>query len=61
MRSTPRKARKYVFFDACSGKVVFEYGGAKTPMLAMKPHGEECEIYELGLLVKEIREEAFNP
>jgi hypothetical protein len=23
--------------------------------------GEEIEIYEMGILVKEIREEAFNP
>jgi hypothetical protein len=23
--------------------------------------GEEIEIYEIGILVKEIREEAFNP
>lgn len=60
-RSTPRKSKKYVYFDACSGKVVFEYGGAKQPMIAMKPQGEETEIFELGVLVKEIREEAFNP
>jgi hypothetical protein len=50
-----------VFFDACSGNVVFEYGGAKDPMQCLKANGEGCEIFELGLLVKEIREEAFNP
>jgi hypothetical protein len=30
-------------------------------MIAMKPQGEETDIFELGVLVKEIREEAFNP
>jgi hypothetical protein len=50
-----------VFFDACSGEIIFEYGGVKQPMKVQNSQGEEIEIYELGLLVKEIREEAFNP
>ena len=31
MRQTPRRARKYVFFEVASGKIVFEYGGVKIP------------------------------
>ena len=60
-RQAPRKAKKYVFFDVCSGNVVFEYGGAKDPMQCFKANGDKVEIFELGVLVKEIREEAFNP
>ena len=60
-RAAPRKAKKYVFFDACSGEVIFEYGGVKQPLRVQNSQGEEIEIYELGLLIKEIREEAFNP
>jgi hypothetical protein len=30
-------------------------------MKVKNSQGEEIEIYELGLLIKEIREEAFNP
>lgn len=29
MRSIPRKARKYVFFDAATGRIAFEYGGVR--------------------------------
>lgn len=30
-------------------------------MQCFKANGEKVEIFELGVLVKEIREEAFNP
>ena len=30
-------------------------------MSAMRSQGEETDIFELGVLAKEIREEAFNP
>jgi hypothetical protein len=33
-RSDPRKARKYVFFEVATGKIVLEYGGVHTPLLA---------------------------
>jgi len=35
-RSDPRKARKYVFFEVKTGKVVLEYGGVHVPMTAEK-------------------------
>ena len=31
-RNTPRKAKKYVFFEAETGEVVFEYGGVRKPL-----------------------------
>jgi len=65
-RSTPRRARKYVFFEVATGLVVFQYGGVNLPMEATveRNNGKEeadIDVFELGLLVKEIREEAFNP
>ena len=38
-RKSPRKAKKYVYFDATSGVIVFEYGGVQTPFLATKSNG----------------------
>ena len=61
LRSTPKKTKKYVFFDCVTGSVVFEYGGQKLPMEGIKPNGQKTEIFEMGVLIKEIREEAFNP
>jgi hypothetical protein len=60
-RQSPRKARKYVFFEVVSGRLALEYGGVQTPVKAINSNGEEVDIFELGCLVKEIREEAFNP
>lgn len=64
-----KKARKYVIFDAKSGEVKFEYGGVKEFLevtlnqeeVPSEISGEERKItiYDLGLLVKEIREEQF--
>ena len=60
-RQSPRRAKKYVFFEVASGKIALEYGGVKPPMRVYNPGGEEIEVFELGCLVKEIREEAFQP
>lgn len=38
-RNSPRKARKYVFFDSFSGNIVFEYGGVQSPFTANRPDG----------------------
>ena len=61
MRQNPRKARKYVFFEVGTGNVVFDYGGVKTQFRTKSSNGNEIEVYEMGCLIKEIREEAFNP
>lgn len=60
-RNTPRKAKKYVFFDIFTGQIVFEYGGVQTQMRAQNSAGQEVDIYELGCLVQEIKEESFEP
>lgn len=61
-RNAPRKAKKYVFFEVKTGNVVFEYGGIQAPFtISRGPLGEDVQIYELGCLVKEIREESFLP
>lgn len=60
-REKPRKARKYVFFEVATGRVLLEYGGVGKPMKATNGNNKEIEIYELGCLVKEIREEGFDP
>lgn len=60
-RNTPRKAKKYVFFDIFTGQIMFEYGGVQNQMMAKTKAGQEVPIYELGCLVKEIREEEFQP
>jgi hypothetical protein len=50
-----------VFFDAVTGRLVFNYGGVKKEFKAINSSGNEIEVYEIGCLIKEIREEAFNP
>ena len=60
-REKPRKARKFVFFEVSSGRVLLEYGGVGKPMKAINGNGKEIEVFELGCLVKEIREEGFDP
>jgi hypothetical protein len=50
-----------VFFEVSTGNIVFEYGGIQNPILIKSPSGEDVPIYELGCLVKEIREETFFP
>ena len=60
-RNTPRKAKKFVFFKVTTGELVFEYGGIQTPFVTKNCNDKEVKIYELGCLVKEIREEDFNP
>lgn len=60
-RDSLRKGRKYVFFDIENGELVFEYGGIQTPSNFKTQNGQEVPIYELGCLVKEIREENFDP
>ena len=44
-----------------TGRVLLEYGGVRKPMRATNGNEEEIEVYELGCLVKEIREEGFDP
>ena len=65
-RSSPRRAKKYVFFEVATGLVVFQYGGVNLPMegTVKRNNGKDeadIDIFELGLLVKEIKEEAFKP
>ena len=59
-RNDPRKARKYVFFDARNGSIVFEYGGVHAPLKILQDttqkkseSNKEIELYELGLIVDE--------
>ena len=33
----------------------------KQQFKAINPNGNEIEVYEMGCLIKEIREEGFNP
>lgn len=61
MRQNPRKARRYVFFEVATGQIVFDYGGVKKQFKTKNSNGNEIEVYEMGCLIKEIREEAFNP
>lgn len=56
-RYKPRYAVKYVFFDANTGSAVLEYGGFKKPLMIKNKAGKETPVYELGALVKEIREQ----
>lgn len=60
-RSEPRKARKYAYFDVVTGELLFEYGGVCKPKRVMNQNGDEVEMYELGIRVKECREEDFHP
>ena len=55
-RTKPRLAPKYVFFNAITGDVEFEYGGFKDPIMAKTKEDQLIQIYEMGVLVKEIRE-----
>ena len=61
MRKDPRKAPKYAFFSVRTGELMFEYGGVQTPEIVTNINGEEVEAYVLGVGVKEIREELFQP
>ena len=45
-----------MFFNAITGEVEFEYGGFKDPITAKTKEDKLITIYELGVLVKEIRE-----
>ena len=40
-----------------TGNIVFEYGGIQTPIETTNSSGKTIKVYELGCLVKEIREE----
>jgi len=50
-----------VFFEVATGQIVFDYGGVKKQFRTKNSNGNEIEVYEMGCLIKEIREEAFNP
>ena len=58
-----RTAKKYVFFDVETGEVKFTYGGVSKhdesdflPKIT-KEDGSSFVLYELGMLVKETRED----
>ena len=52
MKHQPRRARKYVIFDAETGEVVFEYGGVQNKQItAANADGEMVKIYELGMMI----------
>ena len=53
-RHTPKHAVKYVFFNAQTGEVEFQYGGFKDKPYELKNKNRETiAIYELGLLIKD--------
>jgi hypothetical protein len=56
LRQEPRKARKYAYFEVATGKLIWEYGGVHKPKKVINQNGEEVEMYELGIRVKECRE-----
>ena len=60
MRQSQRKGRKYVFFEVETGEVKFEYGGVHVPLAVTNVNQETVQIYELGLRIKEIRENNFD-
>lgn len=55
----PRRARKYVFFNAKTGEIVFEWGGIQAPMFCKGKENQEeqIRIYELGILIKENKQD----
>ena len=56
---SPRRAKKYVFFDAATGSIVFEWGGIQPPMVCKGRDSKDqtVNIYDLGILVKEVKRE----
>ena len=40
---------------------MFEYGGIRKPMDVTNQNGEVVQLYELGMLVKEVREDKWKP
>ena len=60
MRQSQRKARRYVFFDVETGEVRLNYGGVHEPLKVTNVNNEDVEVYELGLRIKEIRENDFE-
>ena len=40
---------------------MFEYGGIRPPMDITNQNGELVQIYELGMLIKEVREDKWKP
>ena len=56
---SPRRAKKYVFFNAATGAIVFEWGGIQLPMVCKGKESEDqtVDIYDLGILVKEVKRE----
>jgi len=60
MRQSQRKARRYVFFDVETGEIRLNYGGVHEPLKVTNVNNENVEVYELGLRIKEIRENDFE-
>ena len=56
---SPRRAKKYVFFNAATGSIVFEWGGIQPPMVCKGRDSQDqaVQIYDLGILVKEVKRE----
>ena len=52
-----RTSKKYLFFDL-EGNLRFEYGGVPEEQLKVETCNGEKKVYELALLVREVREEA---
>ena len=40
---------------------MFEYGGVTAPQIVTNMNGDNVEAFVLGVSVKEIREESFDP
>ena len=40
---------------------MLEYGGVKKPIEVLNQNGNKVKLYELGVLVKEVREEKWVP
>lgn len=54
-------ARKYAFFNAMTGEVVFEYGGVQAPIKAINGQKQKIDAFEFGIIVKETTGDLFNP
>lgn len=60
-RQHVKKARKFVIFEKNSGKLVFQYGGVKDdPFKCVGRNGQYSTIYQLDMIVKELRIENFR-
>ena len=62
LKHLPRRAKKYVIFDAETGEVVFEYGGVQNKRISVSnANNQMVEIYELGMMIQQIRDNDYRP